>query len=151
MGKQDPTNAEQRAVFREYLARERLKMTPQRMRILDAFLLSEGHLTSEELYGRVKKADPSVGQATVYRTLKLLADSGIAQEVDFSEGVTRYEHGFHDEHHDHLICTRCRTTVEVSDEEIERLQEALAAKHGFRLTGHSMCLYGVCPKCRKAD
>ncbi len=151
MGKQDPTNAEQRAAFREYLARKRLKMTPQRMRILDAFLLSEGHLTSEELYGRVKKADPSVGQATVYRTLKLLADSGIAQEVDFSEGVARYEHGFHDEHHDHLICTRCRTTVEVSDEEIERLQEALAAKHGFRLTGHSMCLYGVCPKCRKVD
>lgn len=151
MGKKDPTHAEQRVAFREYLTCKRLKMTPQRMRILDAFLLSEGHLTSEELYGRVKKADPTVGQATVYRTLKLLADSGIAQEVDFSDGVARYEHGFHQEHHDHLICTRCRATVEVSDEEIERLQESLAAKHGFRLTGHSMCLYGLCSKCRKAD
>ncbi|WP_035042316.1 Fur family transcriptional regulator [Desulfovibrio sp. X2] len=139
---------DQREVFREYLSSKRLKMTPQRMLILDVFLKEQGHLTSEDLYQKVKAIDPSVGQATVYRTLKLLSDSGIAQEVDFSEGVARYEHGFNEDHHDHLICIRCRTTVEVADERIEQLQEELARAHGFRLTGHSMCLYGVCPRCR---
>lgn len=151
MGKRDVLEREQREAFREYLARKRLKMTPQRMRILDAFLASEGHLSSEDLYHRVREVDNTVGQATVYRTLKLLSDSGIAKEVDFAEGVARYEHGFHDEHHDHLICQRCRATVEVADERIERLQEDLAAKHGYRLTGHSMCLYGICPRCRAKE
>jgi Fur family ferric uptake transcriptional regulator len=136
-------------VFADYLACKRLKMTPQRALILDVFLKAEGHLTSEDLYERVKRRDKSVGQATVYRSLKLLADSGLAKEVHFGDGVTRYERKYGHEHHDHLICDLCGKNLEVVDEQIEALQEALAKRHGFDLTGHRMYLYGVCPGCRK--
>lgn len=135
-------------MFQDYLARKRLKMTPQRRVILDVFLEEDEHLSSEELYAKVKKVDPSIGQATVYRTMKLLADAGFAGSVDFNDGVRRYEHKLGQAHHDHLICESCRKNIEVVDPEIERLQEHLARRHGFLLTHHRMYLYGLCPDCR---
>lgn len=137
------------AVFQEYIARNSLKVTPQRMLIVDVFLRSGGHLTTEEIYECVKAVDASVGQATVYRTMKLLCDSGLAKEVHFGDGVARYEQHYGGSHHDHLICERCGANIEVLDEEIERLQDDLAKRHGYVLTSHRMYLYGVCPKCRK--
>lgn len=142
-------NAQHLKIFQDYLAHNRLKMTPQRRVILDVFLAEEDHLSSEELYAKVKRVDPSIGQATVYRTLKLLAEAGFAWVVDFNDGVTRYEHQYGHAHHDHLICERCRKNIEVVDPEIERLQEDLARRHGFTLTHHRMYLYGLCPDCRQ--
>jgi Fur family ferric uptake transcriptional regulator len=141
---------EPQSVFAEFLSRRKLKMTPQRRLILDAFLAAEGHLASEELYEMVKRQDKSIGQATVYRTLKLFSESGLAKEVHFGDGVTRYERKYGAGHHDHLICERCGVNVEVLDERIEALQEDLAKRHGFELTGHKMYLYGICSRCRKA-
>lgn len=140
---------EPQAVFTEYLARKNLKMTPQRRLIVDVFLNEEGHLASEDLYAKVKEQDKSIGQATVYRTLKLLSESGLAKEVHFGDGVTRYERKYGSEHHDHIICDRCGKTLEVVDQRIEQLQEALAKSHGFVLTGHKMYLYGICDGCRR--
>lgn len=137
--------------FREFLRRNEYKLTPQRELILDTLLQMEGHPAPEELYYEVKKRDPSIGQATVYRTLKLLSQAGMAKELHFGDGLTRYEHKYGQTHHDHLICERCGANIEVVDETIERLQEELAAKHGFRLTGHRMYLYGVCGECRNKD
>jgi Fur family ferric uptake transcriptional regulator len=137
------------AIFAEFIARKKLKMTPQRRRILDVFLAEEGHATSEELYQKVKKDHPSIGQATVYRTLKLLADAGLAKAVEFGDGAVRYEILYGQSHHDHLICERCGVNVEVVDPSIERLQEQVAARHGFALTGHKLYLYGICPECQK--
>lgn len=134
--------------FSEYLAAQKLKVTPQRMIILQVFLEKDGHVSSEELYDEVRRVDESIGQATVYRTLKLLSESGLAKQVDFKEGVTRYEHNLGVAHHDHLICERCKKTIEIVDERIERLQEELAARAGFILTGHRMDLFGLCPDCR---
>ena len=134
--------------FRDYLDANNLKMTEQRKLILEVFLDCEGHMASEELYDAVKRVDPSLGQATVYRTLKLLADAGLAKAVDFGDGITRYESRLGEEHHDHLICTNCRKTEEIFDERIERLQEQVALAHGFELTGHKMYLYGLCAQCR---
>lgn len=136
--------------FTNYVSKMRLKMTPQRRSILEAFFEAGDHLTSEELYTRVKHRQEGVGQATVYRTLKLLCESGLAKEVDFGDGVARYEPFDESCHHDHLICERCGKNVEVLDENIERSQEALAARHGFTLTGHKLFLYGICPDCRRA-
>lgn len=135
-------------VFKNYLRQHGNKFTPQRELILDVFMNMEGHPAPEELYQEVKKRDSSVGQATVYRTLKLLSEAGIAKEMHFGDGLTRYEHKWGQQHHDHLICERCGANIEVVDPEIEKLQEELAAKHDFVLTGHRMYLYGVCPKCR---
>lgn len=134
--------------FREFLSERGLRMTPQRKLILDVFLKAERHLSSEELYNLVKKKDRSVGQATVYRTLKLLSESGIAREVDFGEGMSRYEHEFGHEHHDHLICELCRQSIEVVDPRIEALQERLARKHGFEIRSHKLDIFGICSRCR---
>jgi Fur family ferric uptake transcriptional regulator len=135
-------------VFSGYLSVNRLKITPQRRLILDVFLAEPGHVSSEELYAKIKRCDPSIGQATVYRTLKLLADCGLAQAVSFADGITRYEPHFGVEHHDHLICEVCGRTIEIVDPVIERRQEGLAARYGFSLARHKMDLYGLCPDCR---
>ena len=147
----DPAMDEPEALFTEYLARKRLKMTSQRKAILKVFLYAPGHLSSEELYHKVMQADASVGQATVYRTMKLLSDSGLAREVRFGDGVCRYEIRYGHEHHDHLICEQCGVNLEVVDHRIEALQDELAKKHGYVLTGHRMYLYGLCPGCREGQ
>ncbi|MEL7638962.1 MAG: Fur family transcriptional regulator [Solidesulfovibrio sp.] len=137
------------AIFTDFVARKKLKMTPQRRRILEVFLAEQGHVTSEELYQKVKREYDSIGQATVYRTLKLLADSGLAKAVEFGDGAMRYEILYGQSHHDHLICEVCGVNVEVVDPSIERLQEDVARRHGFRLTAHKLYLYGICPDCQK--
>ena len=131
----------------EHLNSKGLKMTPQRRVILDKFLDIEGHLSAEELYHIVRQTDPVVGQATVYRTVKLLAEAGIAKKVDFGDGVARYEPRYGVSHHDHIVCEECRRHVEFVDPDIEKLQEKQAGIHGFRLTSHRMVLYGICPDC----
>lgn len=135
--------------FSEYIIANGLKFTPQRRLIVDVFLKQDGHLTTEELYDKVRREDSSIGQATVYRTLKLLCESGLAKEVFFGNGMARYEKTFGSPHHDHLICIACGKQVEFVDESIEKLQEELAEKNNFLLTSHHMYLYGVCPSCRK--
>ncbi|MEA4855938.1 Fur family transcriptional regulator [Solidesulfovibrio sp.] len=137
------------AIFTDFVARKKLKMTPQRRRILEVFLAEQGHVTSEELYQKVKREYDTIGQATVYRTLKLLADSGLAKAVEFGDGAMRYEILYGQSHHDHLICEVCGVNVEVVDPSIERLQEDVARRHGFRLTAHKLYLYGICPDCQK--
>jgi len=135
-------------VFAGYLAANRLKITPQRRLILEIFLAEPGHASSEELYAKIKRRDPSIGQATVYRTLKLLAECRLADAVSFADGITRYEPHFGVEHHDHLICEACGRTIEIVDPVIERRQEELALRYGFSLARHKMDLYGLCPECR---
>lgn len=136
-------------VFTDYLAEQNLKVTPQRRLILETLLSQKDHLSSEELYSRVKKRDDSVGQATVYRTLKLLVDAAIVEPLDFADGVTRYEASYGKDHHDHLICTVCNKNIEIYDSVIEKRQEEIASEHGFLLDSHKMYLYGICDECRK--
>ncbi len=136
-------------IFAGYLSANRLKITPQRRLILDIFLAEPGHVSSEELYAKIKRRDPAIGQATVYRTLKLLAECSLAQAVSFADGITRYEPHFGVEHHDHLICEVCGRTIEIVDPVIERRQEELAERYGFSLARHKMDLYGSCPDCRQ--
>lgn len=134
--------------LRRYLSDKKLKLTPQRTVILDVFLEQGDHLSSEELYDLVKERNPAVGQATVYRTLKLLAAAGIADEVVFGDGVVRYERRDRKEHHDHIVCEKCHRQLEFHDPDIEDLQVRQAEKHGFTLTSHRMVLFGLCPDCR---
>jgi Fur family ferric uptake transcriptional regulator len=135
--------------FVDYLLSNSQNMTPQRATIVGAFLETEGHFSSEDLYHKVRKTEPGIGQATVYRTLKLLVRSGLADCFDMGEGVTLYEHAYDHPHHDHLICTRCGRKEEIVDETIERRQVELAERSGFTLSRHRMFLYGLCPACRR--
>lgn len=143
--KRAPTPEE---ILNRYIAKNGLKSTRQRTLILEIFYRAGGHLSAEELLELVRAEDPKVSQATVYRTLRLLTECGLAEPRNFGgDGQTRYEIAT-DDHHDHLICTQCGTIVEFEDEEIESLQERVARAHGFEMTHHKMELYGICPSCR---
>lgn len=135
----------ERELLARYLEEHNLKHTRQRDVILDAFLASKGHVTSEELYQRVREEHPNIGYTTVYRTMKLLADAGVAQERRFGDGLTRYE--VEQDHHDHLVCLGCGRIVEFECEEIEEAQAEIAARYRFRLVRHRHELYGYCAAC----
>ena len=136
-------------LFQEFIARKGLKSTRQRDIILDFFLSSERHMSIEDLYLRLRSKHPGIGYATVYRTLKLFAEAGIANEIQFGDGQTRYEHVNEGEHHDHLVCTHCGAITEFENETIEKLQAEVADGHGFLIKTHKLELYGLCAKCRK--
>jgi Fur family ferric uptake transcriptional regulator len=135
------------AVFKEHLRRQGLKSTAQRDDIARVFFASHPHLSVEELYRAVKRINPRIGYATVYRTMKLLTECGLAVERHFRDGEARYESQSEGKHHDHLICERCGKIVEFEEERIEALQAEVATQLGFRITGHKMELYGVCADC----
>ena len=135
----------------EYLAAKGLKSTGQRDKILKVFVDAGKHLSAEELYVLVKKIYPGIGFATVYRTLKLLAESGLAQERRFEGGFTRYEHTSPEAHHDHLICTQCGTIIEFENEQIEALQRDIAKKNRFVVQSHKLELYGLCVACKRKE
>ncbi|MBF0606285.1 MAG: transcriptional repressor [Candidatus Magnetobacterium sp. LHC-1] len=141
----------QAKAFCDFLTRNKLKMTYQREIILSIFLDSKRHLSPEELYRLVDDRDKSIGQATVYRTLRLFVASGIAREEDFGDGVKRYEAIYGLSHHDHLICVHCKKMIEVVDPNIEILQEELAKAHGFKIMSHKMDIYGLCIECKDIE
>jgi len=135
--------------FRSYLVTQGLKSTRQRDLILDEFLRAGEHLSTEELYLRLREQHPHIGYATVHRTLKLFAECGIAEPRHFGDGQTRYESSAREEHHDHLICTVCGAIVEFENPQIEALQESVASQHGFRIVRHRLELYGCCAACQR--
>jgi Fur family ferric uptake transcriptional regulator len=121
-----------------------LKSTRQRDQILEAFLEAGGHVSIDELHVRVQSLMPGVGQATVYRTMKLLVEAGIAHERRFHDGQSRYEVVVGGEHHDHIICVTCGRIFEFEDPIIEARQAAVAAAHGLRVESHRHEIYGRC-------
>ena len=139
-------HAKESAVLKDHLARRQLKLTRQRQHILNAFLRME-HVTAEQMYRELAKKDPHIGLATVYRTLNLFCEAGLAQARHFGT-QTQYDNVAHKGHHDHLICTACGKIVEFENCQIERLQEEVARKHGFAIQTHKLELYGLCAGCR---
>jgi Fur family transcriptional regulator, ferric uptake regulator len=138
-------------VLARYMAQRGLKSTRQRSVIIDTFFAMEGHHTVEDLWARVRQQDPKVSVATVYRTMKLLSECGLAQARNFGDGQTRYEPSVGREHHDHLICTGCGRIVEFENDRIEAMQDAVARKHGFSVVSHKLELYGLCQQCQGAS
>jgi Fur family ferric uptake transcriptional regulator len=133
----------------EYLATQGLRSTSQRDAILKVFIDAGQHLSAEELYARVKKSHPGIGYATIYRTLRLLAEAGLAEERRFEDGFTRFEYKNPNAHHDHLICTGCGSILEFENERIEALQQDVASKKGFKVQSHKLELYGLCAGCQR--
>jgi len=136
----------ERQALARYLEGHQLKQTKQREAILDAFLEAHQHVTSEEMFQRVRKDHPNIGYTTVYRTMKLLCDAGLAMERQFEDGITRYE--IEHEHHDHLVCTKCGGIFEFECRMIESAQNEIAERYGFRVLRHRHELYGHCSSCR---
>ena len=142
-------NHEKDEVLQRYMAQHGLKSTRQRSLIIDTFFSVGGHLSVEELWNKVRQQDAKVSVATVYRTMKLLNECGLAHARNFGDGQTRYEAAAGRHHHDHLICTHCGTIVEFEDDRIEEMQDAVADKHGFKVTSHKLELYGLCRNCQR--
>jgi Fur family transcriptional regulator, ferric uptake regulator len=134
----------------EAIARRGLRRSNRRDLVVETFLAAGDHSSVEELTARVRARDAAVGQATVYRTLKLLEECGVAAARHFDDGLTRYEPVVERSHHDHLICTSCGVIVEFENPEIEELQLEVARRHRFATESHRMELYGRCPTCRRA-
>lgn len=136
-------------VFINFLRRKKLKLTNQRQQILSHFIKANKHLSVEDLYNIIKKEDSSIGQATVFRTLKLLCEAGVAKQTDLGDKKIRYEIKYGHQHHDHLVCVKCGRFIEAVDPEIERLQIKLCKKFGFVPQRHKMEIFGFCRKCKK--
>ncbi len=136
----------EREALARYLEQHNLKHTKQRDLILAAFLEARDHVTSDQLYQKVRQLSPNIGFTTVYRTMKLLCEAGLAEEHHFDDGVTRYE--IEHEHHDHLVCTRCGKIIEFECRSIENTQDRIAAEHQFLVLRHRHELYGHCRACR---
>src|SRR3989441_9353948 len=141
---------EEQEVFHQHIQKQGLKRTAQRDLILDVFLNTEAHVSGEDLYQLVREKDPTVGHTTIYRTLKLLTDAGLAREVRFGDGRAHYEHNYKHQHHDHMICSECGKIIEFYSAQLEAIQDAMAAKHRFEVTQHLLRIIGVCADCRRA-
>ncbi|MEK6606434.1 MAG: transcriptional repressor [Myxococcota bacterium] len=139
--------SELKAAFFDFSRRRALKATSQREAIVDSFFRAGGHMSADALLEKVRRKNPRVGYATVYRTLKLLCEAGLANERRFGAGFALYEKaGPH--HHDHLICTGCGRISEFENDEIEHLQDEVARKHEFTITHHKHEIYGLCASCQ---
>jgi Fur family ferric uptake transcriptional regulator len=135
---------EKEAAFADFIKRKGLKTTRQRNTIISTFFRLRGHISVEELLNEVKKANPRIGYATVYRTLHLLVASNLVEERRFGDGMARYEGHSDVEHHDHMICLECGEIFEFFNPRLEALQEKLAEENNFKIYRHRLELYGAC-------
>lgn len=136
------------AIFNQFIESKGLRHTPQREKVLDIFLTTERHVSVDELYKLVRKKDRRIGYTTVYRTMKLLSESGLCGEIDFGDGILRYEHKYGHQHHDHLICIKCGRFFEVINLKIEKLQDNLAKEYRFIPLKHKLQIFGICRRCQ---
>ncbi len=138
--------------FKQLLKKNNLKFTIQREVILETLYNSDEHLTPEALHHLIQEKYPELntGIATVYRTLSLLEDSNVVTSLSFGAQGKKYELGAK-EHHDHLICTECGKITEFVDEEIEKRQQTITKELGFKMSDHSMQIYGICKECQEKE
>jgi len=133
------------------------RMTIPRQIVMDVLSKAPGHPSAEDMYFEVHKVYPGIGLTTVYRTLELLVQMGLASKFDFGDGRSRYELSESPKgirHHHHLVCTNCNKIIDYTDfiedeiELLERMEKGLSGKFNFKITGHVIQFYGLCDKCR---
>jgi Fur family ferric uptake transcriptional regulator len=135
--------------FEAFLQKKQLKLTSQRRQILEKILeMDKTHFTADDLVDQFRNERPRVSKATVYRTLSVLVEPGILEEHQFGESQKVYELSEGRPHHDHLICTNCHKIIEFVSDAMEKLQDRVAADHGFKPTHHSQKIFGICKDCQ---
>lgn len=135
--------------FRTWLRAHNLPVTPQRLAIADVLLVSDRHLSAEEIAAELGARGSKVGTATVYRTIDVLVNSGLVVERDFGEGFRRFEPARDVPQHEHLLCTACGKVEEFRDERLERMTTLAAEARGFSRQRHRLVIYGVCRECQR--
>ncbi|MBM4287135.1 MAG: transcriptional repressor [Deltaproteobacteria bacterium] len=135
--------------FREFLVKKGMRVTPEREEILAEVFAEHEHFDVEELILRLRQKGKRASRASVYRTLALLVESGLVQEVFYEDGHMHYEHIYGHEHHCHLRCLKCRKIVEFRNGAVEEAEKRIGGEHNFEVTGHRLEILGFCPDCRE--
>ena len=136
-------------VFREFLEQKGMRSTPEREAILAEIFAHHDHFDVEELIMRLRHQGLRVSRASVYRTMPLLVESGLVQEVFIEDGHMHYEHIYGHEHHCHLRCLGCRKIIEFRNAAVEEVEKRIGQDHQFEITGHKLEIYGYCQACRE--
>jgi Fur family ferric uptake transcriptional regulator len=136
--------------FIKLLQSRGLRVTPQRLQVLDAVCEGEGHTSAGEVLARAREANPAIDQSTVYRTLELLCKLGVVAANLSAEGITVYELVGERPHH-HLVCTTCGREYEIPDQAVQTLMEAIQGLYGFTVTTHHLMLEGLCQACLTSE
>ena len=140
-----------KTIFNQYLRNNGMLRSEQREQILDIFLKAVRHPTINDLYDMVRKKNPKIGLATVYRTMRVICDAGLARETDFGDGLRRFEHKHKHRHHHHLVCLKCSRVIEITSDKLEVIQRQLAKKHGFSIARDTMKIFGICKTCKRKE
>ena len=135
--------------FKEALKDEELRLTSQRLAILEDILGSDEHRECDDIYLSLKRKGLPVSRATIYRTLDILENVGFVRKMNIGDGRFRYENKLPKPHHDHMICLECGRIIEFVDDEIERRQDLMCAERGFKLIRHIHQLFGICRNCQE--
>ena len=134
--------------FKTILRKEGLKITPQRIAVLEEIMKDKGHRDSEDIYFAIKSRKTHVSRATVYRALDILVQNKFVRKLNIGDGRARYESKIGSFHHDHLICDMCGKIIEFVDSDIEKRQVIIANKYQFTLQRHVHQLFGNCKECQ---
>ena len=135
-------------ILLNYLRQKGLKQTIQRAAILNTFLSTAKHVSADELHSMIRKQNPRIGFSTVYRTLRLFTECGLAREVNFGDGRSRFERAIDRSQHGHLICTACGKTEEFNTGAMQRSIKQIASRSGFDVEGLRFEIYGLCKRCK---
>ena len=135
--------------FKSFLKEKKLKYTTERKEIIKAVVKLKKHFHAEEIYHQLLKQKSRVSLATVYRTIPLLINSGIIMETLHYQEKVVFEKIYNKPHHDHLLCIKCGKIIEFFNEDVEKIQDEICRKHGFKPTEHSLGIKGYCQKCQK--
>lgn len=133
--------------FYNYLKSKKLKWTPERKVLLETVFSIHKHFDVDELYEILRKGNKNISRATIYRSIPLLIESGLVQETFREENRIFYEHTYGHEHHDHMLCIKCKKIIEFTDEKLEKLQNEICKKHEFQIADHRLSIKGYCKKC----
>jgi Fur family ferric uptake transcriptional regulator len=136
--------------FRAFVRERNLPVTSQRLVIAELMLNAPGHMSAEDVAGRLRETGQAVGLATIYRTIDLLLESGLLVARDFGEGFRRFEPARDTPQHEHLLCTNCGAVEEFHDEHIEQITRAIALSRGFARERHRLVIHGLCRNCQLA-
>ena len=142
-------HVQEKEQLKKLFDQEGVEHLEERIHILEVFLQTEKHLSAVELVDLMCKYGMDPSPEFVIDTLKLMCRFGFAQQHSFDNGVYRYEHRHLGQHHDHMVCTKCKNIIEFQNDQIENLQLSVAANHGFHMLQHKLEIYGICSACLK--
>lgn len=143
------THIQEKKQFKKLFKQEKIDNFEDRFKVLEVFLQTEQHVTIDELVKLLDQNGWQLETDFVRDTMKLMCRFGFAHQSRFDNGAIRYEHRHLGQHHDHMICTRCRKIVEFQEDLLEELQIKIAAVQGFHMLQHRMEIYGICAQCLK--